>query len=154
MKTLHIYTDGGARGNPGPAGIGVVACSEKGDTVGTYSCYLGEATNNIAEYEGLVAGFKLARELGATDVRFFLDSKLVVEQMKGTYRVKNGNLAGYVEKARALAKGFKSVSYTHIPREKNKPADALVNEAIDLKKTDPGESAAPPKDKSIQLDLL
>ncbi|MDO8504995.1 MAG: ribonuclease HI family protein [bacterium] len=131
---LIIYTDGGARGNPGPAGIGVVIYQEKGDgeeLVEEFGEYIGEATNNVAEYSALLAAIKRAREIGATSIDFMMDSELVVKQMRREYRVKDENLAILFTKVWNEAIHFKKVTFTHIPREKNKQADKMVNLAID-----------------------
>lgn len=128
---LIMHTDGGARGNPGPAGIGAVLKDEKGKVLTEISEYIGETTNNVAEYKAVIAGLEKAKELGATEVRCFLDSLLVVEQLKRNYKVKDANLATLFVKAWNLMQGFKKVTFTHIERAKNKDADRLVNEAID-----------------------
>jgi ribonuclease HI len=128
---LQIYTDGAARGNPGPAGIGVVICDDRGQVIEEFCKYLGTATNNIAEYNALVAALELAQKRIPCSIDFFLDSELVVQQMRGVYKVKNENLAAYVRSARQLLGRFEQVSFTHIPRERNKQADSLANKAID-----------------------
>ena len=130
-KKFIIYTDGGARGNPGPAGIGVVIYDEQKQVINKLSEYLGVATNNQAEYKAVVAAFKKAKELGATELDFYLDSELVVKQLKREYKVKNKDLAPLFLEIHNLSLNFKKISYTHIPRELNKVADALANEAMD-----------------------
>jgi ribonuclease HI len=130
-KKFIIYTDGGARGNPGPAGIGVVIYDEQKQVIDKLSEYLGVATNNQAEYKAVVAAFKKAKELGATELDFYLDSELVVKQLKREYKVKNKDLAPLFLEIHNLSLSFKKISYTHIPRELNKVADALANEAMD-----------------------
>ena len=127
-----LFTDGGARGNPGPAGIGYVLTLENGSTI-EKNAYIGEATNNQAEYKALVAGLELAKSEGVTELSCFLDSELVVKQMQGKYKVKNADLKLLLDRARAIAVGIGEVSYGHVRREKNKIADRLVNEAIDAK---------------------
>jgi ribonuclease HI len=131
MSKLIIYTDGGARGNPGPAGLGAALYNESQEIVATVSQYLGVATNNQAEYRAIIAALEKARELGATEVDFYLDSELAVKQLNHEYKVKNKDLAPLFLQIHNLSLGFKKISYTHIPREQNKVADQLANEAMD-----------------------
>lgn len=131
MKKLIIYTDGGARGNPGPAGLGVIIYNEKQEVVAELSEYLGVSTNNQAEYQAVIAALKKAQELGAKEVDFFLDSELVVRQLNREYKVKNQELAPLFLAIHNLSINFKKIIYTHIPREKNARADALANQAMD-----------------------
>jgi len=128
---LIIYTDGGARGNPGPAGIGAVIYNEKQGVIAEISQYLGVATNNQAEYRALIAAFEKAKELGATELDCYLDSELVVKQLRHEYKVKNKDLAPLFLTVYNLALNFQTITYTHIPREKNQVADKLANEAMD-----------------------
>jgi ribonuclease HI len=128
---LIIYTDGGARGNPGPAGIGAVIYNENRQIVAEISEYLGVATNNQAEYKALIAAFKKARELGATELECYLDSELVVKQLKREYKVKNKDLAPLFLEIHNLSINFPRITYTHIPRERNEEADKLANMAMD-----------------------
>lgn len=130
FKKLTTYTDGGARGNPGPAGIGVVI-KHGNEVVKKYGRYLGETTNNQAEYRALISALEHAAELGAEEVECMLDSELVVKQIKHEYRVKDPDLAPLFLKVYNLSQGFKKVTFHHIPRERNKEADAMVNEALD-----------------------
>lgn len=130
-EKLTIYTDGGARGNPGPAGIGCVILDEQGNAVAEISKCIGEATNNQAEYQALIAGLTKAKELGAREIDFFLDSELVVKQLNREYRVKDKELALLFVQAYNLTLGFKKVIFKHIRREKNELADRLVNLALD-----------------------
>ncbi len=131
-KTIHIFTDGGARGNPGPAAMGgVLIDAATGTVLDEFGIYLGETTNNQAEYRALIEALKRAKQHGATTVECFLDSELVVEQMTGRYKVKNGGLQSLFQKAQHLAQQFENVAFRHIPREQNKQADALVNKALD-----------------------
>jgi ribonuclease HI len=125
--TLH--TDGGARGNPGSAGIGAVL--EIGGKQHEFKRYIGETTNNQAEYQALVMGLERAKEQGATEVDCLLDSELVVKQMNREYKVKDKDLAKQFMKVWNLMAEFKKVTFKHIYRENNKIADRLVNEAID-----------------------
>jgi len=131
MKKVKLFTDGGARGNPGPAGIGAVIQDEKGKILGEYNGYIGETTNNQAEYKALILGLEKAKELGAEEVSCFLDSELVTKQMRREYKVKDKDLAPLFVKVWNLSVGFKKIIFTHIYREANKEADRLVNEAID-----------------------
>lgn len=126
MSKLIIYTDGGARGNPGPAGIGVHIVG-KGD----YQEYIGVATNNQAEYKAVLLALEKAKLWSALDIDFFLDSELVVKQLNREYKVKDRELAKIFIKIWNLLLAFKKVTFTHVPREKNKIADKLVNKAID-----------------------
>ena len=130
-KKLIIYTDGGARGNPGPAGIGAVIYNEKNQKLAEISEYIGETTNNQAEYKAALAAIKKAKELGARELRFYLDSELVVRQLNQEYKIKNKDLAPLFVKIYNETLSFERVNFTHIPREQNKEADKLVNQAID-----------------------
>lgn len=130
---LTIYTDGGARGNPGPAAAGVVIVDAAGQTVAAYGEYLGEQTNNYAEYSALISGLKKAKELGATEVECLLDSELVTKQMNRQYKVKEPTLQKLFIQAFNLSSGFKKVVFRHIPREKNKEADKWVNKTLDAR---------------------
>lgn len=132
MSAAHqLFTDGGARGNPGPAGIGVVLLSPEGEVVGEISEGIGWATNNVAEYRGLIEGLKLARRHAVTQLAVKMDSKLVVEQMKGAYRVKHAGLKPMHAEAKKEVAAFDEVTFDAIPRSANSRADALVNEGID-----------------------
>ncbi len=128
---LISYTDGGARGNPGPAGIGVALQNKDGETVGEWSEFLGIATNNQAEYKALLLALKQAMALGAVELECRLDSELVVKQLKGEYKVKHPDLKPLFEQAKGLISQIKNVSFKHIPRELNKRADQLANQAMD-----------------------
>ena len=130
MKVV-VNVDGGARGNPGPAAVAAVASSPEGDVLGERNAYIGEATNNVAEYRALLLGLELARELGAHDVEVVNDSELVARQIGGEYKVKHAGLKPlYLEAMREL-RGFDSWSVRSVRREHNERADALVNEALD-----------------------
>lgn len=131
MTKLIIYTDGGARGNPGPSGIGAVLKNIKGETIAEISEFIGNGTNNQAEYQAVLAGLKKAKELGAEELDLFLDSELVVKQLKREYKVKNVDLAILYVKVHNLILGFKKITFTHIRREFNKEADLLANLAMD-----------------------
>lgn len=131
MKVLRLYTDGAARGNPGPAGLGVVIEDDQGLRLRGLCRYVGTATNNVAEYLALIEGLQAVAEWKPDRVEVFLDSKLVVEQVKGAYRVKNAALAPLYARALKLIAALPEVVMNHVPREKNKGADALANKAID-----------------------
>jgi len=130
-KKLIIYTDGGARGNPGPSGIGVVVYNEQKELVREYSDFLGIATNNQAEYKAVILALKKAQELGGEELHFYLDSELVVKQLRGEYKVKNKDLASLFLEIHNLTINFQKISYTHVRRELNQEADRLANEAMD-----------------------
>ncbi len=136
MKVI-VEADGGSRGNPGPAGFGCVVWSGDHTAVlAEHGQAIGVTTNNVAEYRGLIAGLEQARGLGAAQVAVRMDSKLVVEQMTGRWKVKHPGMAELHQQARALASTFESVSFTWIPREQNKHADRLANEAMDGLRSD------------------
>lgn len=129
---MVIEADGGSRGNPGPAGYGaVVWTADRATVLAENKQAIGRATNNVAEYRGLIAGLDDAVRLGASEVDVFMDSKLVVEQMSGRWKVKHPDLAQLHGQARALAARFDRISYSWIPRERNTHADRLANEAMD-----------------------
>ncbi len=132
MSTVLIYTDGGARGNPGPSGAGVVIID--GEKKTEFKQYLGDMqTNNWAEYEAVIIALGRALEmlLRDRDIEFRLDSKLVVEQLMGNWKIKEPALKQQAQKVRDLLKDFGNVRFTYVPREQNKDADRLVNEALD-----------------------
>ncbi|MFA7286537.1 MAG: ribonuclease HI family protein [Patescibacteria group bacterium] len=131
MENVHIFSDGGSRGNPGPAACGAVVLSATGTVLKEISIHLGVMTNNQAEYHGLIAALDAAKALGAKTVTAFLDSELVVKQMRREYKVKHPDLQPLFLKAWNAAVGFERVTYTHVPRERNAHADALVNKALD-----------------------
>jgi len=131
---LITYTDGGARGNPGPAAAGVVIKNEAGKILAEYGEYLGEQTNNHAEYSALISALKKAKTLGAIEVECILDSELVTKQMKGEYKVKEPGLQKLFVQAYNAAAQFKKVTYKHILRSGNKEADMWVNKILDGKK--------------------
>jgi ribonuclease HI len=141
MSLCTIYTDGAARGNPGPAAIAYIIKREGEPDIEDREC-LGEATNNVAEYTALIRALERARELGGKKLHIFSDSDLMVQQMNGNFKVKHPGLRPLYDNARQLCKGFESVVIRHIPREENSRADRLCNEALD------GVSApGPTKDK-------
>lgn len=130
MSQYTIYSDGGARGNPGPAAIGVVI-SNQDEIVATISKYIGETTNNQAEYQAIIAGLEKVLELRGEEIECFLDSELVVKQLRHEYKVKNKDLATLFVKAYNLSLQFKKINFNHVAREENKAADKLVNQALD-----------------------
>jgi ribonuclease HI len=127
----RLSTDGGARGNPGPAAYGYVLESEDGQVLAAHGEAIGRATNNVAEYSGLVAGMTKAAELGVRELEVVSDSELLVKQMRGEYRVKNEALRDLWEQANDLERRFARVRYTAVRRAHNELADRLVNEALD-----------------------
>ncbi len=132
LVKVVVEADGGSRGNPGPAGFGCVVFSADRTTVlAEHKHFIGQTTNNVAEYRGLIAGLEEARRLGANEVAVSMDSKLVVEQMSGRWKVKHPGLAELHQQARALASTFDGVTFGWIPRERNAHADRLANEAMD-----------------------
>jgi ribonuclease HI len=126
-----LSTDGGARGNPGPAAYGYVLETEDGTVLDARGERIGVATNNVAEYRALIAGFEKAVELGIDELEVVSDSELLVKQMQGEYRVKNETLRELNEDANALERKLGRVRYTAVRREHNELADRLVNEALD-----------------------
>jgi ribonuclease HI len=126
-----VNVDGGARGNPGPAAVAAVAASVDGDVLGERSEYIGEATNNVAEYRALLLGLELARELGAGEVELINDSELVSRQIGGEYKVKHAGLKPLFLEAMRTLRGFDAWSVRSVLREHNERADALVNQALD-----------------------
>jgi ribonuclease H / adenosylcobalamin/alpha-ribazole phosphatase len=131
MPPVIIYTDGGARGNPGPAGAGIYI--RDGDTITQRKQYLGAQTNNWAEYEAVVIalGVCLEKLYKDRDIEFRLDSTLVVEQLRGNWKIKEPGLKVQAAKVRSLLQNFGTVTFTYVPREQNTDADRLVNEALD-----------------------
>jgi len=127
----RLSTDGGARGNPGPAAYGYVLEADDGTVLDARGETIGTATNNVAEYRGLLAGLEAALERGVEEVEVISDSELVVKQMRGEYKVKNETLRELVDEAHALESRFRRVTYTAVRREHNELADRLVNEALD-----------------------
>ncbi len=127
----RLYTDGGARGNPGPAAFGYVLEDAGGGVLAQHGEAIGIATNNVAEYSALVAGLRKAIELGVESLEVVSDSELLVKQMRGEYRVKNEALRSLSVEASRLARELGSVEYRHVKRAHNELADRLVNEALD-----------------------
>lgn len=127
----HLHVDGGSRGNPGPAGVGAILKSPEGEVVGTVADFIGEATNNVAEYRALIAGVEMALKQGVNRLAIFSDSELIVRQLNGSYKVKNEGLKPYFQQAASILSKLEKYSLNSIPREDNAHADELVNEAID-----------------------
>lgn len=128
---LTIYTDGGSRGNPGPAATGIIIKDETGKTVSAYGEFLGTQTNNYAEYKAIISALKKAKSLGATEVACFADSKLVVEQLNQNWKVREPSIQKLFVEAYNASQQFKKITYKHVLREKNKEADAEVNKILD-----------------------
>ncbi|SJZ71864.1 ribonuclease HI family protein [Selenihalanaerobacter shriftii] len=131
MTELNIYTDGASRGNPGPAGIGAVIFDKTGNRKEELAKYIGETTNNVAEYKAILEGLKLAKSLTPKVVNLFADSQLVIKQLTGEYRVKSKRLKPYYNEVKALLAEIPEYNLKHIPREENKEADKLANLGID-----------------------
>ena len=139
-RRVTVFIDGGSRGNPGPAAAGIIITADDGTVLRKAGLYLGEATNNVAEYRGLLAGLEAAATLGATAVQVVSDSELLVRQMNGEYRVKNPGLRPLYEQACRLAQRFSACTFRHVRREQNLRADRLVNQALDRRCRIEGES--------------
>ena len=144
-RRLVVEADGGSRGNPGPAGYGaVVRDAATGEVLAEVSDSLGRATNNVAEYSGLIAGLQAAaRAARGADVEVRMDSKLVVEQMSGRWQIKHPAMRPLAAKARQAAAALGRVSYTWVPRSRNAHADRLANQAMDAAARDPARDAGP-----------
>jgi ribonuclease HI len=137
MKKIVIYTDGGSRGNPGPSALGVVFCNEKDQAFKKYSEYLGETTNNDAEYQAVIFALKkfkalLGKKIAEdAEIQIKSDSELMVRQLNGEYKIENQKIGELFLEIWNLKVDFKKIKFTLIPREKNKEADCLVNECLD-----------------------
>ena len=137
MRKIIIYTDGGSRGNPGPAAIGVVFCNEKGQVIKKYSEYLGETTNNEAEYQAVIFALKKFKTLFGkklaknSEIEIKSDSELLIRQLNGLYKILEPKIQPLFLKTWNLKLDFKKVKFKLIPREKNREADSLVNEVLD-----------------------
>ena len=131
-----LFTDAGARGNPGPAGIGVVLKDGSGEVIGEIAQGIGVTTNNVAEYKALIAGLELALEKGVTDIEVYMDSKLVVFQVKGEWKIKNNTLRPLAVKARHLIDRFDNWTLSHVGRDENADADKLANQGMDRAELD------------------
>ncbi|MHC4124570.1 MAG: ribonuclease HI family protein, partial [Planctomycetota bacterium] len=152
---IVICTDGGSRGNPGPSAAGFVLTDVAGNQLSARGIYLGEGTNNTAEYTGVLKALEAAKELGTKAVEIFSDSELVVRQINGEYKVKSDNIRPLFKQVIDVLEEFKSWKITYIPRENNDKADKLVNQALDLQKN---VQAKPIKNKvsgkTIRLGVL
>lgn len=131
LESAKLYTDGGSRGNPGPSALGYAIFDNTDKVIEKNSRYLGVATNNQAEYQALKEGLEASLILGVKNIDVFMDSLLVVNQLKGLYRVKNGDLMPVNQSVKRILKEFKSYTLNHIPREQNSIADGMVNECLD-----------------------
>lgn len=134
MKKGRVFSDGGARGNPGPAAIGVLVCNGEGEALREHQETIGEATNNIAEYRAVLKGLELAGELGLEEIEYFVDSELVARQLSGQYRIKTPHLKDLYLQVKNQEQNFRKVSYQQIPRthEMIRYVDRLVNQALNL----------------------
>ncbi len=130
IESVIVHCDGASRGNPGPSSAAAIAFTAQGEVLTFRSRKLGKATNNVAEYQSVIMGLELARDLGAGKAVLKLDSELVVKQLNGEYRIKNGKLQGLAEKARRLEAGFESCRYVHVKRGDNREADRLANDIL------------------------
>lgn len=128
-----VYSDGGARGNPGPAAVGIIVVGERGELLAEHRDCLGETTNNVAEYCGIIGALKLAHKVGAQEVEAYLDSEVVVRQLTGIYKVREEHLRKLYDEVKREEKNFVKVTYTHVPRThpRIKHVDKLVNKALD-----------------------
>ena len=144
--------DGGSRGNPGPAAYGVVIRDGKGEIVARLKKYIGQSTNNVAEYFGLIAALDYAQNHGIRALRVESDSELMVKQMRGQYKVKSEDLRPLFERAHKMAQTFESFRIEHVYREQNRDADALVNQALDDTSRSPSSSSATPTPKPPPRD--
>lgn len=129
MSEVEIYIDGASKGNPGPSGIGVVIC-QKGETIKNISSYIGNTTNNVAEYTALIYALQEALKLGAKNLTINTDSQFLYRQLNKVYKVKNPNILGLYNQVTHLMSGFKQISLQNIPRENNRAADKLATQAI------------------------
>lgn len=130
---LRLYSDGGARGNPGPAAIGVLLCGPDDEPIQDHGETIGDATNNVAEYTAVLVGLEMAKRLGAREIVFSVDSQLVAFQLLGKYRVKTPHILELYKKVKESCKAFERVEFHHLPRthEKIRHVDKLVNRALD-----------------------
>ena len=129
-ERVKVNCDGGSRGNPGPSAYGVVIATNDGQIIEEFGAYLGEQTNNYAEYSAVVAALEKLRDLNIYEADFYLDSELIVKQLNGLYKVKNPSMIELNSQVKELSKGL-DLSFTHVYRKDNKQADAIVNEVLD-----------------------
>lgn len=144
-RSLVLHIDGAARGNPGPAGIGVVMGDDAGDFREEHHAYIGEATNNVAEYKALLFGLRKAKELGYAAIKVFSDSELIVRQIRGEYQVKHPRLRKFYDQVQDLLRSFDAVEIAHVPRDMNTRADLLANRAIEAALRNRQKGPAPPR---------
>ena len=135
MRAL-LNTDGGARGNPGPAGIGAVLRDAEGNVIDDLAEGIGVATNNVAEYKALIAGLRLALDHGVTEIEARVDSELIAAQVRGEWKIRNDTLRGLAVEARSLLERFERWSIGHVPRAQNVDADRLANQGMDAAELD------------------
>jgi len=140
IDEVKLFADGGSRGNPGPSASGYVLLDMEDNILVDQGVYLGVTTNNQAEYTALKLGLEEAKKIGAKEIEVYMDSLLVVNQMKGIFKIKNRELWPIHQAIVELAKGFRKVSYSHVPREFNKLADAAVNRALDEQLKQPAQN--------------
>jgi ribonuclease HI len=136
VRRVRVFTDGAARGNPGPAGAGAVILDGDGRVLARLGRFLGKQTNNVAEYQGLLLGLRRARQMGAREIEVRADSQLLIRQLQGKYAVKNEVLKRLHEEALALLRSFDRYDLIHVPREQNALADEMSNRAIDEQLSD------------------
>jgi ribonuclease HI/probable phosphoglycerate mutase len=129
--SCQLFTDGASRGNPGQAGAGATLLDSSGQEISGRSLYLGQCTNNVAEYRALILGLETAIEFGCSQLAIFLDSQLIVRQLQGQYKVKHPDLKPLFAEVKSLLKGINKWKIAHVPREQNKRADELANRGID-----------------------
>jgi ribonuclease HI len=141
-SALRLHVDGASRGNPGEAGFGIHVTTLEGAAVASLYGYLGTATNNVAEYQALLHALRFALDRGAREIEVFSDSELLVRQLGGRYRVKNAGLQPLHREASALLARFARSRVSHVPRERNREADALANRAVDERASNLGVSPA------------
>ena len=130
---LKIYSDGGARGNPGPAAIGILICDAKDEILEDHMETIGDTTNNVAEYTAVIVGLELAKKIGGEEIEYFVDSQLVAKQLSGEYKVKTPHILTLFKRAKTQMAHFKKIRFTHVPREHERLryVDKLVNRALD-----------------------
>lgn len=153
MSEFTIAVDGASKGNPGAAGIGVVVYNKYEEVVQEVSEYIGEATNNVAEYSALIRGLEEALELGATSIRIRTDSELMTKQIAGQYRVKSEHLSELYQQARVLLARFKDAKIGHVPREENKHADKLASDAASRRNNSKAPVVKKAQKKEFQINL-
>ena len=133
IPKLIIYSDGGARGNPGPAAVGIMICDAKGEMIQDHYQTIGATTNNVAEYTAVIVALEMAKKIGAKEISYYVDSELVQKQLTGQYRVKTPHILELYKQAKEKISHFQKVDFHHVPREHEKLryVDKLVNRALD-----------------------